>query len=93
MFLCINVIEQQKQSAICSKNTQLNVSPSYHCKSVLFNRAIKKFFSNFFIAQAFFSFTLLGLNNVPFIMPKHSLPQKNLLGQLVLKSYQVIGEE
>lgn len=38
-------------------------------------------------------FALLGLNSVPFIMPKHPLPQKNLFGRLVKKRYQVLGEE
>lgn len=95
MFLCINVIEQQQQKKVQYVGKKYSAEPSpplRHCRSVLLNRAIKKFVP---ISLSHKAFALLGLNDILFLMPKHPLPQggKNLFGQLVLKKYQVLGEE
>lgn len=54
----------------------------------------KEIWFKFQISLLHKAFALLGLNNVPFMMPKRPLPQKNLFGQLVKrKDDQVLGEE
>lgn len=83
-----------KKSAICwEKILCWTFPPLCHCRSVLLNRAIKKFCSDFFIAQGF---CLTGVERYSF--PNAKAPpspgkKKNLFGQLVLKRYQVLGEE
>lgn len=66
MFLCINVIEQQKQSAICSKNTQLNVSPVISLQKCPFQQSHKEIFFKFLYCTGFFQFYLTGIEQCSF---------------------------
>lgn len=66
MFLCINVIEQQKQSAICSKNTQLNVSPVISLQKCPFRQSHKEIFFKFLYCTGFFQFYLTGIEQCSF---------------------------